>query len=81
VRLSAQFVAEKGGLSNIAYLASIWAIPIIAILAALAFHFVGYLPGTAAQWTAENLKKLFCVTRPVHDKKRSAQACSLRVMN
>ena len=28
----------------------------LAILAALAFHLVGYLPVTAAQWAAENLK-------------------------
>ena len=28
----------------------------LAILAALAFHLFGYLPVTAAEWVAENLK-------------------------
>src|SRR5437773_12310786 len=33
----------------------------LAILAALAFHLVGYLPGTAAQWVAENLKNMLII--------------------
>jgi Zn-dependent protease len=40
------WVAAAGPAMNIA----------LAILAALAFHLVGYLPVTAAQWAAENLK-------------------------
>src|SRR6516225_3977644 len=32
-----------------------------AILAALAFHVVGYLPVTAAQWAAENLKNALTI--------------------
>ena len=28
----------------------------LALAAALAFHFVGYLPGTSAEWSADNLK-------------------------
>src|SRR6266436_182677 len=40
------WVAVAGPAMNIA----------LAILAALAFHLVGYLPVTAAQWAAENLK-------------------------
>ena len=40
------WVAAAGPAMNIA----------LAILAALAFHLVGYLPGTASQWVAENLK-------------------------
>ena len=34
---------------------------VLAILAALAFHFVGYLPVTAAQWAAENLKNALII--------------------
>jgi Zn-dependent protease len=33
----------------------------LAVLAALLFHFVGYLPDTAAQWVAENLKNALIV--------------------
>src|SRR5215831_13135315 len=33
----------------------------LAILAALAFHFVDYVPGTAAQWVAENLKNALII--------------------
>ena len=33
----------------------------LAILAALAFHLVGYLPVTAAQWAAENLKNALII--------------------
>jgi Zn-dependent protease len=33
----------------------------LAILAALAFHLVDYLPGTAALWTAENLKNALVI--------------------
>jgi Zn-dependent protease len=33
----------------------------LAILAALAFHLVGYLPVTAAQWAAENLKNALLI--------------------
>jgi Zn-dependent protease len=33
----------------------------LAILAALSFHLVGYLPGTAALWTAENLKNALVI--------------------
>ena len=33
----------------------------LAILAALAFHLVGYLPVTAAQWVAENLKNALII--------------------
>src|SRR3954451_24002853 len=40
------WVAAAGPAMNIA----------LAILAALAFHLVGYLPVTAAQWAVENLK-------------------------
>ena len=40
------WVAAAGPAMNIA----------LAILVALAFHLVGYLPGTASQWVAENLK-------------------------
>ena len=39
-------VAAAGPLTNIA----------LAVLAALAFHLVGYLPVTAARWLADNLK-------------------------
>ena len=28
----------------------------LAVIAALGFHFIGYLPATAVQWVAENLK-------------------------
>jgi Zn-dependent protease len=40
------WVAAAGPTMNIA----------LAILAALAFHLIDYLPGTAAPWVAENLK-------------------------
>jgi Zn-dependent protease len=33
----------------------------LAILAALAFHLVGYLPMTAAKWVAENLKNALII--------------------
>src|SRR3979490_1616247 len=33
----------------------------LAILAALAFHLIGYLPVTAAQWAAENLKNALII--------------------
>jgi Zn-dependent protease len=33
----------------------------LAILAALAFHLVDYLPATAAQWAAENLKNALII--------------------
>jgi Zn-dependent protease len=33
----------------------------LAFLAALAFHLVGYLPVTAAQWAAENLKNALII--------------------
>jgi membrane-associated protease RseP (regulator of RpoE activity) len=33
----------------------------LAILAALAFHFIDYLPMTAAQWIAENLKNALII--------------------
>jgi Zn-dependent protease len=33
----------------------------LAIIAALAFHFIGYLPATAAQWVAENLKNALII--------------------
>ena|SRR5262245_9561682 len=33
----------------------------LAIVAALAFHLVGYLPTTAAQWVAENLKNALII--------------------
>ena len=33
----------------------------LAILAALAFHLVDYLPATAAQWAAENLKNAMII--------------------
>jgi Zn-dependent protease len=39
-------VAAAGPLTNIA----------LAVVAALAFHLVGYLPATAARWLADNLK-------------------------
>src|SRR6266516_6510123 len=39
------WIAAAGPAMNIA----------LAILAALAFHLIGYLPATAAQWLAENL--------------------------
>jgi Zn-dependent protease len=34
---------------------------VLAIVAALAFHLVGYLPLTAARWTAENLKNALII--------------------
>ncbi len=34
---------------------------VLAVLAALAFHLVGYLPVTAAQWVAENLKNALII--------------------
>ncbi len=45
------WVAAAGPAMNIA----------LAILAALAFHLVGYLPITAAQWVAENLKNALII--------------------
>ena len=45
------WVATAGPAMNIA----------LAILAALAFHLVGYLPVTAAQWAAENLKNALII--------------------
>ena len=45
------WVAAAGPAMNIA----------LAILAALAFHLVGYLPLTAAQWAAENLKNALII--------------------
>ena len=45
------WVAAAGLLMNIA----------LATLAALAFHLVGYLPVTAAQWVAENLKNALII--------------------
>jgi Zn-dependent protease len=45
------WVAAAGPAMNIA----------LAILAALAFHLVGYLTGTAARWTAENLKNALVI--------------------
>src|SRR5438552_4755312 len=45
------WVAAAGPAVNIA----------LAILAALAFHLVGYLPVTAAQWVAENLKNALII--------------------
>jgi len=33
----------------------------LAVIAALLFHFVGYLPDTAAQWVAENLKNALII--------------------
>src|SRR5215468_1654947 len=34
---------------------------VLAVIAALSFHLVGYLPGTAAQWVYENLKNALIV--------------------
>ena len=45
------WVAAAGPAMNIA----------LAILAALAFHLVGYLPVTAAQWATENLKNALII--------------------
>jgi len=45
-RMGMVLVAAAGPATNIA----------LAIAAALSFHLVGYLPSTAAQWTALNLK-------------------------
>src|SRR5262245_49490732 len=45
------WVAAAGPAMNIA----------LAILAALAFHLVGYLPGTASQWIVENLKNALII--------------------
>jgi Zn-dependent protease len=45
------WVAGAGPAMNIA----------LAILAALAFHLIGYLPLTAAQWVAENLKNALII--------------------
>ena len=33
----------------------------LAVIAALAFHMVGYLPATSAQWLAENLKNALII--------------------
>jgi len=35
---------------------------VLAVIAALLFHLVGYLPDTAAQWVAENLKNALIVS-------------------
>ncbi len=45
------FVAAAGPGINIA----------LAVAAALLFHLVGYLPGTSAQWAAENLKNALII--------------------
>ena len=45
------WVAAAGPAMNIA----------LAVSAALAFHLVGYLPQTAAQWVAENLKNALII--------------------
>jgi Zn-dependent protease len=45
------WVAAAGPAMNIA----------LAILAALAFHLVGYLPATTSQWVAENLKNALII--------------------
>jgi hypothetical protein len=45
------WVAAAGPTMNIA----------LAILAALAFHLIDYLPGTAAPWVAENLKNALII--------------------
>jgi len=45
------WVAAAGPAMNIA----------LAILAALAFHLIGYLPETAVQWVAENLKNALII--------------------
>src|SRR5262245_22973127 len=45
------WVAAAGPAMNIA----------LAILAALTFHLVGYLPVTAAQWAAENLRNMLII--------------------
>src|SRR3954463_8997059 len=45
------WVAAAGPAMNIA----------LAILVALAFHLVGYLPGTSSQWVAENLKNALII--------------------
>ena len=50
-RSSMVWVAAAGPAMNIAP----------ALLAALAFHLVGYLPVTAAQWAAENLKNALII--------------------
>jgi Zn-dependent protease len=34
---------------------------VLAVIAALLFHLVGYLPDTAAQWVAENLKNALII--------------------
>jgi Zn-dependent protease len=34
---------------------------VLAVIAALSFHLVGYLPGTAAQWVYENLKNALII--------------------
>src|SRR2546430_9721220 len=45
------WVAAAGPAMNIA----------LAVLAALAFHLIGYLPATASQWVAENLKNALII--------------------
>jgi len=50
-RSSMVWVAAAGPATNIT----------LAILAALAFHLVGYLPVTAAEWVAENLKNALII--------------------
>jgi len=36
---------------------------LLAMLAALAFHIVGYMPASGAQWLADNLKNALISTR------------------
>ena len=48
-RLDMVLVAAAGPAMNIA----------LAVIASLAFHIVGYLPGSAAQWVAANLGTRF----------------------
>jgi Zn-dependent protease len=50
-RMGMVLVAAAGPATNIA----------LAIVAALSFHLVGYLPPTAAQWTALNLKNAIVI--------------------
>jgi Zn-dependent protease len=45
-RRDTMLVAAAGPATNIA----------LAVVASLAFHIVGYLPGTAAEWLADNLR-------------------------
>jgi Zn-dependent protease len=50
-RIDMVWVALAGPATNI----------ILALVAALAFHFVGYLPPDAAQWVADNLKNALII--------------------